>query len=81
MLTQIDVKYTLIKIVEDFRAYAILGACNPPPAHRALSHDGVVELMLPCNVTVGSYEDDSEFLEIATESCAKLERVVNSMME
>ena len=58
VLTSIDVKATLKeKIGEDFRKYAILGACNPPLAHRALSHSAEVGLMLPCNVTV---EEDPE---------------------
>ena len=58
VLTSIDVKATLKqKINEDFREYAILGACNPPLAHKALQADPLVGLMLPCNVTVEAAED------------------------
>ena len=57
VLTQIDVKNTLHeKIGVDFRRYMILGACNPQLAHRALSSDLDIGVMLPCNVIV--YEDD-----------------------
>ncbi|MHB8793444.1 MAG: DUF302 domain-containing protein [Thermoleophilia bacterium] len=58
ILTRIDVHTTLKeKLDKDFRKYAIIGACNPPLAHRALEHHAAVGLMLPCNITV---EEDSE---------------------
>ena len=56
VLTEIDVKKTLKeKIDEDFKKYIILGACNPKYAHRALSAEDNVGLLLPCNVIV--YEE------------------------
>jgi uncharacterized protein (DUF302 family) len=59
ILTQIDVKSTLKeKLDEDFRPYMIFGACNPPLAHRALTTDARVGVMLPCNVTVEQQGED-----------------------
>ncbi len=53
ILTEIDVKETLKKKLNvDFRRYKILGACNPPFAHRALELEDKVGTMLPCNVII-----------------------------
>ena len=63
IITQIDVKATIKeKLGEDFRPYVILGACNPPLAHRALLNEPAVGVMLPCNVTVEQHEAGSRVL-------------------
>ncbi|WP_179334873.1 DUF302 domain-containing protein [Winogradskyella costae] len=64
VLTEIDIKDTLKKKLDvNFNNYKILGACNPPYAHKALLAENKIGTMLPCNVIV--QELDSGDIEVA----------------
>ncbi len=81
ILTEIDIQKTLKKKMDvDFRKYRILGACNPPLAHKALNRELELGLFLPCNVIV--YENDAgETVVTAIDPIVALGRIGNPELE
>ena len=79
VLTEIDVRATLKnKLDVDFRPYVILGACNPPLAHKALSAELEIGLLLPCNVVVRADDDPSHSVVTVMDPEAALSLARNS---
>jgi len=81
VLTEIDVKQTMQdKLGEDFRDYRILGACNPPFAHKALEAEDKIGTMLPCNVIV-QRSGANEMEVAAVDPVASMQAVGNDSLE
>ena len=65
VLTEIDIQKTLReKLNVDFKKYLILGACNPPFAHKALQAEDKIGTMLPCNIIV--QEQSPNIIEVSS---------------
>lgn len=81
VLTEIDVQATLKKKLDvDFRPYKILGACNPPFAHKALSAEAHIGIYLPCNVIVQDAGDGKTEVA-AVDPLVAMSRVENPELE
>ena len=81
VLTEIDVAATLKKKLDvTFRPYVILGACNPPLAHRALTAELDIGLLLPCNVVVYAADTPGKSVVAAMDPISALELTGNEQV-
>ncbi|MBU0467087.1 MAG: DUF302 domain-containing protein [Nanoarchaeota archaeon] len=80
VLTEINVKETLKKKLDvDYDNYLILGACNPPLAHKALESEKNIGLLLPCNVIV--YSQNGETIVSAVNPMEAMSMVKNEKLQ
>jgi uncharacterized protein (DUF302 family) len=91
VLTTIDMQATLKqKLSVDMPSYTILGACNPPLAHRALSAEPEIGLLLPCNVvvyttatgatTISAIDPEAQFALVQRADLAELAQEVGARL-
>jgi len=81
ILTEIDIKATLKKKLDvNFKKYTILGACNPPYAHKALQVEDKIGTMLPCNVIVQEVADGKSEVA-AVNPLASMQAVENNALD
>lgn len=82
VLTEADISATLKNRLDvDFPPYVILGACNPPLAHRALTAEREIGLLLPCNVIVYADEAGGATRVAALDPVAALSLTDNDSVE
>ena len=81
ILSEIDVAATLkTKLKADFRPYVILGTCNPSLAHRALTAEPDIGVLLPCNVVVYAADAPGRSVIAAVDPETSLARVGNDAL-
>lgn len=81
VLSEIDVQATLKKKLDvDVGPYVILGACNPPMAHRALAAERNIGLLLPCNVVVYAADEAGRSVVAVVDPEVSLGRVGNEAL-